>query len=226
MRFKDVFSIIGPAMIGPSSSHTAGAVRLGRVARSLLKGIPEQAEITFYGSFAETYRGHGTDAAIVGGMLGFDTADPRIPQSLEIAERQGISIQFVQGKGRHSHPNTARLRLSASCRTLDLVGASIGGGSIEIQTVNGFDVKFTGIYPTLIIAHLDRKGFVADVARLLSDAGINIGYMVIDRRERGGDAMTAIEADSPISDEVVRRISGLPAVYEVNSVDLREGDPS
>lgn len=226
MRFKDVFSIIGPAMVGPSSSHTAGAVRIGRVARHVLGVLPEKAEILFYGSFADTYQGHGTDLAIVGGLLDFDTDDPRIPSSLDIAGQLDIDIAFKPGKGQFPHPNTAKIKLYAEGREVSVTGASIGGGNIEMLAVNDFDVKFTAMYPTLLIFHDDRPGMIAEVTRVLSRENVNIGHMSVDRRGRSGEAMTVIDVDGSISDELIGEIAGLSTVRDVRKIDLTERSTS
>ncbi len=226
MRFKDVFSIIGPAMVGPSSSHTAGAVRLGRVARHLLGDLPAAVEIVFYGSFAETYEGHGTDVAIIGGLLDYETDDPRIPTSMIIARQLGIDYVFKQGKGQSWHPNTAKITLSLNDRLMSVTGSSIGGGNIEIFNIDGFDVKFSGMYPTLVVTHKDRPGMIADAANLLRREAINIGHMDVDRKERSGDAMTVIEVDSAISDELIEEIRAMDTVLEVMKVDLNERSQS
>ncbi|MDF2724868.1 MAG: serine dehydratase [Paenibacillus sp.] len=220
MRFKDVFSIIGPAMVGPSSSHTAGAVRIGRVARHILGELPEKADILFYGSFADTYQGHGTDLAIVGGLLDFDTDDARIPSSLTIAGQLGVSIQFKEGKGQFPHPNTAKIIASHGGREVIVTAASIGGGNIEVLGVNEFDVKFTAMYPTLILFHDDRPGMIADVTRVLSRENINIGHMSVDRKGRSGEALTVIDTDSPLHDELIAEIAGLSTVRDVRLVHL------
>ncbi|TMV44179.1 L-serine ammonia-lyase, iron-sulfur-dependent, subunit beta [Paenibacillus mesophilus] len=220
MRFKDVFSIIGPAMVGPSSSHTAGAVRIGRVARHILGDLPEKADILFYGSFADTYRGHGTDLAIVGGLLDFDTDDSRIPSSLAIAEQLGITIAFKEGKGQFPHPNTAKVMLRCGEREVIVTGASIGGGNIEVLGVNEFDVKFTAMYPTLILFHNDRPGMIADVTRVLSRENVNIGHMSVDRKGRSGEALTVIDTDSSLTEELIREIAQLATVRDVRLVDL------
>ena len=226
MRFKDVFSIIGPSMVGPSSSHTAGAVRLGRVSRQLLRKLPERAEIVFYGSFAETYQGHGTDVAVVAGLLDYETDDPRIPDAVEEAGRLGVEIVFKISKAQVAHPNTAKITLVGGERKVTVIGASIGGGNIEIQHVNDFDVRFTGVYPALLVAHEDRKGMLADITRLLSDADMNIGYMDVDRKARHGEALTVLEVDNPIPDTIIRALRQLPSVREVDKVDLTEGGAS
>lgn len=228
MRFKDVFSIIGPAMVGPSSSHTAGAVRIGRVARHILGELPENADIYFYGSFADTYRGHGTDLAIVGGLLDFETDDPRIPSSLTIAGQLGVEIDFKEGKGHFPHPNTAKIIARAGDREITVIGASIGGGNIEMLGINGFDVKFTAMYPTLIVFHEDRPGMIADATRVLSRENVNIGHMSVDRRGRSGEAITVIDTDNSLTGDVILEIGRLATVQDVRLVDLtaKRGDDS
>ncbi|QGQ96443.1 L-serine ammonia-lyase, iron-sulfur-dependent, subunit beta [Paenibacillus psychroresistens] len=223
MRFKDVFSIIGPAMIGPSSSHTAGAVRLGRVARHILAEVPQKAEITFYGSFAETYQGHGTDYAIIGGLLDYETFDQRIATSLATAEQMGIEISFKRGKALVAHPNTVLMHLTSKTHEVKVVGSSIGGGTIEINHINNFDVNFSGSYPTLLIFHLDRPGMVAELAQILLKKNINIAYMDIDRKGRSSEALTALELDSSISTELIDEISRIPSVTNVSKVDITGG---
>ncbi|MFD0868394.1 MULTISPECIES: L-serine ammonia-lyase, iron-sulfur-dependent subunit beta [Paenibacillus] len=222
MRFKDVFSIIGPAMIGPSSSHTAGAIRLGRVARQLFGELPEQAEITLFGSFAETYQGHGTDLALVGGLLDYEPDDSRIPHSLDDAEQAGMKVSFLPSSLPAFHPNTAKIALSGKGKTLSVTGASIGGGNIEIVNVNQFDIKFTGIYPTLVIAHQDRPGMIAEITAILKSEQVNIGYMDLDRKSRNGEAMTVIEVDSPISRELIDQLLKVDMIHTVGTVDLTE----
>jgi len=223
MRFKDVFSIIGPSMVGPSSSHTAGAARLGRVARQLLGETPKRAEIVFYGSFADTYKGHGTDLAVVGGLLDWATDDLRIAKSLEYAEAAGLSVAIRSGKAVVAHPNTARISLEGERRRVELVGASIGGGNIEVHGVDGFDVKFIAMYPTLCVYHLDRPGMLAELTATLSRAGVNIGHMDVDRKGRHGEALTVIEVDTPISAELLAQVGSLQDVSDVRLVDLEAG---
>lgn len=223
MRFKDVFSIIGPAMVGPSSSHTAGAVRLGRTARQLFGPMPAQADITFYGSFADTYQGHGTDLAIIGGLLDYDTDDLRIPHSIRTAEQLGMVIRFIKGRAQVKHPNTAKITLKSGQLQLVLIGSSIGGGNIEISSVNGFDVHFTSMYPTLAIVHDDRPGMIADVTNIFKREHVNIGHMDVDRKGRNKDAMTVLEVDSIISEEMIRELEALPYVQEVKMINLTNG---
>ncbi|WP_082053545.1 L-serine ammonia-lyase, iron-sulfur-dependent subunit beta [Gordoniibacillus kamchatkensis] len=224
MRFKDVFAIIGPAMVGPSSSHTAGAARLGRAARMLHERQPQVAVITLYGSFAETYRGHGTDVALVGGLLGYDTDDPRIPIAMTEAERAGMQVTFRESAEHMPHPNTVKLELRSGGSETVVIGASIGGGNIEVGYVDGFDVRFSGVYPTLVLTHEDRTGFLAVVTTLLAALQINIGYMIVDRKGRKGEAMTVIETDSPLAAEGLASLAALPGVQRVRTVDLTAED--
>lgn len=222
MRFKDVFSIIGPSMIGPSSSHTAGAVRLGRVVRQLLGEQPTKAEITLYGSFADTYRGHGTDLALIGGLLDFETDDPRIPDAAEEAEARGVEIAFLTSKDKADHPNTVKFTISSGAKEVSMIGASIGGGNVEIVNVNQFDVKFTAVYPTLIISHHDRPGMIADITTLLGRNQINIGFMDLDRKGRDREAMTVIETDVSVPDALIQELSSLSMIFDIKRVDLAE----
>ncbi|MHA0858239.1 L-serine ammonia-lyase, iron-sulfur-dependent subunit beta [Paenibacillus sp. CMAA1364] len=223
MRFKDVFSIIGPSMIGPSSSHTAGAVRLGRTARQIAGKLPDIVDIHFYGSFADTYRGHGTDLAIVGGLLDYDTDDHRIKDAINIAEENGMKVKFHTDEMPKPgvHPNTAMLILKCGDQVTRVMGCSIGGGSVEITSVNQFDVKFTAIYPTLLIFHDDKPGMIARMTDILNLTNTNIGYMEVDRKSRNGDVLTVIESDDSINPEVIQQITSLTHVNQVCVIDLR-----
>ncbi|WP_028610723.1 L-serine ammonia-lyase, iron-sulfur-dependent subunit beta [Paenibacillus harenae] len=220
MRFKDVFSIIGPSMVGPSSSHTAGALRIGRAARRIFGQRPEIAEIMLYGSFAETYIGHGSDLAFAAGLLDFEADDMRIRDSLLLAEETGMHISFTKGKGPFSHPNTVRLKLSGGGREDVIVGSSIGGGNIVVTDVNGFEVNFTVRTPTLLVFHRDRPGIVAEITGLLGGGGINIGFMEVDRKSRLGDALTVIETDESLSESLMETIRGMQEVTRIGIVDL------
>lgn len=222
MRFKDVFAIIGPAMVGPSSSHTAGAARIGRTARRLFGECPARVEILMFGSFAATYKGHGTDTALVGGLLDMATDDPRLPDAFEYAARAGMVVNIKPGTGLYPHPNTAELILTDQSgeRTLRLTGISIGGGNVEIVKVNGYQLKMTTLYPALILRHLDEPGVIAVVTRLLVDHRINIGHMSVDRKHRRGEAMMVLECDGPMDEDVVRRVQALPEVLEATLLSL------
>lgn len=230
MRFKDVFSIIGPAMIGPSSSHTAGAARLGRIARQLLAEPPVRADITFYGSFADTYRGHGTDLAVVGGLLGYDTDDDRITEAFARAKDEGLEIAIGKGSMAAIHPNTVTIRLSGTSGMVEMTGCSIGGGNVAVAAVNGFSVSFSGASPTLVIQHTDRPGTVAAIATALEHGGINIATMTVDRKGRNGEAMSVLETDQPAGGDVLARLREWPAVLDIRIVFLagetpKEGRP-
>ncbi|MDE6973471.1 MAG: L-serine ammonia-lyase, iron-sulfur-dependent subunit beta [Lachnospiraceae bacterium] len=205
----DVFSIVGPVMIGPSSSHTAGAVRLGNIAEALLGKVPTEAEIVLYGSFAQTFRGHGTDKAILSGIMGFGIDDERLKDSFKEAEKIGLNYHFkacIQADGRH--PNTAHITLKdEEGRVVEMEGASVGGGNILITQVNGLEVHFNGEFDTLIVLHRDVPGVVANVTQLLTENAINICRMQLNRAQRGGDAVMTIEVDGKMSAGICSLIS-------------------
>lgn len=218
MKYKSVFDIIGPIMIGPSSSHTAGAARIGRVARSLFGREPKWADIHFYGSFAETYRGHGTDVAIVGGILDFDTFDERIIDSIKIANKSGMKLEFFKEEAIPVHPNTAKVKIGDENGELELVGISIGGGTIEIIELNGFALKLSGNHPAILVVHNDRFGTIAGVSNALAKYQINIGHMEVSRKDVGQMALMTIEVDQNIDDEVLKEIEKLPNVIKVTKI--------
>lgn len=218
MRFKDVFSIIGPCMVGPSSSHTAGAVRLGQTAGAIFGEWPEQATIVLYGSFADTGRGHGTDLAMVAGLMGFNPDDDRIREALALAEEAGVRVRFRTARRPGLHPNTATIILQRGEREDRITGCSVGGGNIEITSVNRFEVKFTADYPTLLIFHDDRPSMIAEITDILGKAGINIGYMEVDRMSRNGDALTVLELDQAVDKDEIGRIAKLPNVRRVCAI--------
>lgn len=195
----DIFDILGPVMVGPSSSHTAGAVRIGRMARTLLGEAPVRAKIGLYGSFDETGRGHGTDRALVAGLLDMRPDNLDIPNSFEIAKEQGLEFEFYTARLREAHPNTAVLEVEGvTGKHLSMRAASTGGGRIRVDHLNGVDVCFTGMFNTLIIRHQDIAGEVATVTQLLAVVKINIANMSLCRDRRGGDALMVIETDEKI----------------------------
>ena len=199
-----VFDIVGPVMIGPSSSHTAGAVRLGLMARAVLGEVPVRADIDLAGSFAQTYRGHGTDKAIVAGILGFHQDDERIREALTIAQRKGLDIRLHPVDLKGAHPNTAVIRIiGVTGRVAHIRGASVGGGNILITNIDGYDVSLTGAYPTLIVIHHDRPGVIARVSEILSRYGVNIAFMRVSRQNRGETAMMILELDEDPAEDVV-----------------------
>lgn len=205
-------------MIGPSSSHTAGAARIGRVARSLFGREPKWANISLYGSFAQTYKGHGTDVAIIGGILDFDTDDERIIQALDIANEKGIKVSFIEEDAVPEHPNTARVFIGDENGELELVGISIGGGKIEITELNGFALKLSGHHPAILVVHNDRFGAIASVANVLAKYEINIGHMEVSRKEVGKLALMTIEVDHNIEEFIIDEIAKLPNILKVTKI--------
>jgi len=214
-----LLDIIGPVMVGPSSSHTAGACRIGLVARALLGAEPEEAHVELHGSFARTGVGHGTDRAIAGGLLGFPPDDERLRGSLELAAAQGLAVRFdnVKLHGTH-HPNTARLTVRRDGRTAQLVGSSIGAGRIQVTEIDQFPVELTGSYPTLVLVAEDRPGAVASVASVLTATGVNVATLRVSRRRKGGDAIHVYELDSPPAVGLAESLHAVPAVKLVRLV--------
>lgn len=215
MKYRSVFDIIGPVMVGPSSSHTAGAVRIGLVARDLFGGTPDAVDIYLYGSFMETYKGHGTDVALVAGLLGFDTDDSRIPKSLELAEEAGLQVNFIEMTEERSHPNTAVLNMRCLDQQLSIEGISIGGGKIEIVALNGFPIAISGNYPALLVFHKDTFGTIAKVTSILSNHEINVGQMQVSRKEKGDLALMTCELDDEITDDVLDQIRQCEGIQTV-----------
>jgi len=203
-------------MIGPSSSHTAGAVRMGRVARKILGEDAAVADIGLVGSFAQTYKGHGTDKALIAGILGMRPDDERIPSSLDIAKETGLSFTFNQVKMQNAHPNTAILDLTGTGGARCTVeGVSVGGGNIQITKLNGMAAAFNGMLDTLIIPHHDRPGVIALVADKLAQLGVNIGSFRLSRPKKNELAIMTIELDSGIEKHVVNELRELEHVANV-----------
>ena len=211
----DVFDIIGPVMIGPSSSHTAGAARIGRYALNILGVKPVKADIYFSGSFAKTYKGHGTDKAIIAGILGMDTDDPGIKFSFETAELRGLDFTFHTCEIENSHPNTAYVVLvSEAGNKVEVQGASVGGGNIVITKINGTPVEITGKFTTLIVLHRNVPGMISDVTSVLARYGINIGRFDLRRNPKGGKGVMIIELDSDVSESVNEEIKAMENVID------------
>ena len=199
-----VFDIVGPVMIGPSSSHTAGAVRLGLMARKILGEEAVRAEINLHGSFARTYRGHGTDKALIAGILGFAPEDERIREALQIARDHGLEFSFQTVNLEEAHPNTAVIYLvGRSGRTARVRGASVGGGNIMISNIDGYQVELTGQYPALITIHHDCPGVITRVTQILAHAAVNIAFMRVSRQNRGETAMMIMELDEEPAASVI-----------------------
>ena len=219
----NIFDILGPVMVGPSSSHTAGAVRIGLIARRLLGGQPATAKITLSGSFAATGTGHGTDRALVAGLLGMKPDDIRIPDSFALAVEQGLAFTFDKIELKEAHPNTAILQLStAGGRELEVQASSLGGGRIMVNKLDGINVNFNGHSPTLIVHNLDQPGHVAEVTSMLSHKSVNIATMQLYRNHRGGYAVMVIETDQDIPAEALRWLSRLEGVIKVTYLNAEQ----
>jgi L-serine dehydratase len=194
---SSVFDMIGPVMIGPSSSHTAGVVRIARAAIRILGAAPEQVVITFYNSFARTYEGHGSDKAIIGGLLDFKTDDPRIKESFEIAKKNGLDYSFKSiGNASIYHPNTIKLNLKTKDREVEVIGESLGGGIINIATIDGFNANFSAQSYTLIIKAEDISGAIAFISSIIAQEKTNIATMSVSRKGKNDLACHVIEMDS------------------------------
>jgi len=215
-----LLDIIGPVMVGPSSSHTAGACRLGLIARALAGGTPDMARVELHGSFARTGTGHGTDRAIAGGLLGFQPDDVRLRDSLEAAEAAGLKLTFENTKLRGDHhPNTTRITATREGRSAIMTGSSIGAGRIVVTAIDGFPVEVTGAYPTLVVVAHDEPGIVATLASALAEESINLATMRVSRRQKGGDAIHIYELDSAPGSAALERIRKLTAVKTLRVVD-------
>ena len=210
-----LLDIIGPVMVGPSSSHTAGACRLGLLARCLVGGTPHRARIELHGSFARTGEGHGTDKAIVGGLMGFRPDDERLRDALGIAEREGLDYRFEKttlGEDGEIHPNSARITLEREQRSAVMIGSSLGAGRVLVTNIDGYPVEVTGNYHTIVLVAEDIPGSVARIAGILADHGLNIATLRLTRKERGGDAFMVIELDDEPGLDVRDQLRALPWV--------------
>jgi len=210
----NAFDILGPVMIGPSSSHTAGAARIGRITRKLLGSEPVRAQILLHGSFAKTYKGHGTDKALIAGIMDMDTDDSRIRQAPELAKERGLEVVITTGEIDGAHPNTARVVLTnEKGQQVSLLGSSIGGGNILVTEVNGMDVAITGQYTTLIILHRDAPGTIASVTEVMAEAGVNICNFRLSRESKGGQAVMTLEVDGNPDEAINEKIRQLPNIF-------------
>jgi len=220
MESFGVFDIIGPRMVGPSSSHTAGAARIGYMARKIAGGEIKEADVYLYGSFATTGKGHGTDKALCAGLLGLTPDDDRLRCSMLLAQEAGVEIRIHFSDEVMEHPNTARIRITdTEGKVTEVVGASIGGGNIRITELNGMPVEFSGDYPTLIVRHRDVPGVINHVTLVLAKEKVNIAFMQVFRHVRNLDAYMIIETDSPVSQHVCELIQNWSEeVTEVKSV--------
>lgn len=221
----NIFDMMGPVMVGPSSSHTAGAARIGNMGRTLLGEEVARADIGLHGSFAETGFGHGTDRALLAGLLGMKPDDLRILNAYEEANRAGMAYSFRTVELRDAHPNTALLELTGkSGKQLTLQASSIGGGAIVVNKIDGIDVNFTGDFNTLIVRNQDESGSVAAITSILSQVHINVANMSVNRHRRGGDALMVIETDQHIKPRQVEFLSELPGILSVTYYDKEDDE--
>ncbi|WP_196594074.1 L-serine ammonia-lyase, iron-sulfur-dependent subunit beta [Pectinatus sottacetonis] len=215
-----IFDIIGPVMIGPSSSHTAGAARIGLLAHYILKEQAINAAITFFGSFAKTYRGHGTDKAVIAGILGYSADDPAIRKAFHLAEEKNMNVQIYTSEAESPHPNTVQINLtSINGKLLSLIGVSLGGGRVSIRQINGFECDVSGESYTLLSVYDDQSGVVSLVSSFLAKESINISQMRVFRKGKHQQAVMIIDTDSRVSDTVVQKISLLPIMKSVIAID-------
>ena len=210
-----LLDIIGPVMVGPSSSHTAGACRLGLLARNPVGGTPERARVELHGSFARTGEGHGTDKAIVGGLMGFRPDDERLRDALDIAEREGLDYRFEKttlGEEADVHPNTVRITVQRGDREAVMVGSSLGAGRVLVTEIDGYAVEVSGNYHTIVLVADDVKGSIATIATILAAHAVNVATLKVSRQQRGGDAFMVWEVDEQPGEDVRDTIRQLPWV--------------
>ena len=217
MSFISVFDVLGPNMIGPSSSHTAGAAKIAYLAQKMITGPLLQVDFTLYGSFARTYRGHGTDRALLGGIMGFTTDDMRIRNSFEIAENEGIAFQFQPNEEETDvHPNTVDIHMvNKAGQEMTVRGESLGGGKVRISRINKVQVDFTGEYSAVIVIQKDRPGVVAHITKALSDRNVNIAFMRLFREGKGNVAYTIVESDVHLPENIREELLKNEHVHDV-----------
>ena len=217
MSFISVFDVLGPNMIGPSSSHTAGAAVIAGLARKLIAPPLKKVVFTLYGSFAKTYHGHGTDRALLGGMLGFSTDDLRIRDSFQIAKERGLDFTFLPNETETDvHPNTVDIRMENDAgQVMEVRGVSLGGGKVKIVRINGVEVDFTGEYSALIVVQWDTPGVVAHITRVLSDHNVNIAFMRLFREAKGHTAYSIIESDGILPQSISAQLLKNPNIRDV-----------
>ncbi len=210
----NVLEMIGPVMIGPSSSHTAGAVQIGRVAAKILGEPPKMAELTLSGSFADTGMGHGTDKALVAGLLGLRMDDSRIPQSFSLARERGLKFHYEKKDIPQAHPNTVRIQLStAAGKTAEITASSVGGGSIQVTELDGMPVSFNCELDTLVIIHQDFVGVISEITHVLASDGINIATIRCSRTGKGSRAVTTVEVDGKVTESCMDKLKGINHVF-------------
>lgn len=222
MSFISVFDVLGPNMIGPSSSHTAGAAVIAFLAQKMINGPLKKVEFTLYGSFAKTYRGHGTDRALLGGIMGFATDDMRIRDSFSIAHETGLEFSFKANEDETDiHPNTVDIAMeNAAGQKMTIRGESLGGGKVRITRINQVKVLFTGEYSAAIVIHQDKPGVVAHITKCLSDRNVNIAFMRLFREKKGHTAYTIVESDGRLPEDVAEKLRENVNVHDVMIVQV------
>lgn len=212
----NLFDILGPIMVGPSSSHTAGAVRMGSMARALLGQQPVKARLLLHGSFASTGEGHGTHQALIAGLLGFAPDDARVPNSFSLAQKQGLDFSFEPITLRNAHPNSALIQLEgADGSQIEVAASSLGGGRIRVFQVDGLPCSFSGELPTLVVHNTDQPGCVSQVTGVLARRGLNVATLQLNRDGRGESAVMVIESDHVIFERAAQEIRALPGILRV-----------
>ncbi len=219
----NIFDILGPVMVGPSSSHTAGAVRIGLIARQLFGRQPDKAVVYLHGSFAATGKGHGTDKALIAGLLGMKPDDLRIPESFDIAEEMGMEFVIEPKELRDAHPNTAKIIMEEKGgKRLELQAYSIGGGRIRVSMLDGMEVNFSGETNTLIVRNQDQPGCITDVSTVLNLCKVNIATMQVFRARRGGSAVMVVETDQVVPKSAIEMLEGREGILKVTFLNVSE----
>ena len=219
----NLFDIMGPVMVGPSSSHTAGAVKIGYTCRQLMREEIKEADIFLHGSFMATGKGHGTDRALIAGLLGMKADDERIPDSFKFADEKGMKYKFSSIELSDVHPNTVMLQLTGSKgRKLEIVASSLGGGTIKIFQIDGLEVNFCADYPTLIVHNIDQPGHVSEVTSMLGHKSVNIATMQLYRDKRGGNAVMVIECDQEVPVAAIKWLRKVEGVVKVTYLSLED----
>jgi len=214
-----LFDVIGPIMIGPSSSHTAGAVKIGRIAYHIFDEKINEVIFYLHGSFAKTYKGHGTDRALLAGVLGMLPSDENIRKSFEIANEKGLKYSFEEADLGEVHPNTVKICLFSDSKKLEVTGSSIGGGKILITNLNSFDVEFSGEYSTLITKHYDVPNIIGKITGIIGENNVNIAFMKVFRHIKGEKARLIIEIDGEMPELVIKKIKQIEEVIDVTYIE-------
>lgn len=225
MKKFGVFDILGPVMIGPSSSHTAGAARLGKIAGIIAGEGIKKVKFVLHGSFAKTYKGHGTDKALAAGILDMDPWDERLRDALSIAKERDLEIEFIEGDLGDVHPNSVKFIITKKDGiVVEVTGSSVGGGNIEITNVDGEEVEFTGEYPTIIVKHIDVPGVISEVTTIMYEEKINIAFMKVFRGSKGAQATMIFETDSIVPKHLIQKINNLGHISSIRVINpIKEG---